>query len=97
MTMFSRYGLPEHIVSDNAPNFTSEEFQHFLKVNGIRHIKSAPYHPATNGLAERMVKTFKTAMKSAETNRGTIHMKIAKFLSAYRNAHTAQQEYHQLS
>ena len=86
MTMFSRYGLPEHLVSDNAAIFTSEEFEQFTKVNGVKHIKSAPYHPATNGLAERMVKSFKSAMKSATNDRGTIHTKLAKFLLSYRNA-----------
>ncbi|XP_016343694.1 uncharacterized protein LOC107689988 [Sinocyclocheilus anshuiensis] len=33
-TLFSRYGLPEVLVSDNGPQFTSEEFQTFLKANG---------------------------------------------------------------
>lgn len=53
---FARYGLPERIVSDNAPNFVSAEFSHFLKQNGIKHTTSVSYHPASNGLAERAVK-----------------------------------------
>ena len=35
-----------------------------MKANGIKHIRSAPYHPSTNGLAERFVQTFKKAMKT---------------------------------
>ena len=57
--LFTRFGIPERIVSDNDPQFASEEFQAFIKPNGIRYITSAPYHPATNGLAERLVQTFK--------------------------------------
>ncbi len=45
-TLFSRYGLPEVLVSDNGPQFTSEEFQTFLKANGVTHTRSAPFHPA---------------------------------------------------
>ena len=56
--LFSSYGLPVEIVSDNGPQFVSEEFEIFLKENGVRHIRSAPYHPASNGEAERAVRTF---------------------------------------
>ncbi|XP_022798138.1 uncharacterized protein LOC111336326 [Stylophora pistillata] len=57
----ARYSVPAQLVSDNGPKFASEEFQQFLKRNGIKHITSAPYHPATNGLAERAVQSFKNA------------------------------------
>ncbi|XP_060110986.1 uncharacterized protein LOC132583340 [Heteronotia binoei] len=38
------------------------EFQEFLQRYLIRHIRSAPFHPATNGQAERMVRTTKEAL-----------------------------------
>ncbi|CAM5144711.1 unnamed protein product [Natator depressus] len=63
--LFSCFGLPEQLVSDNGPQFISQEFQTFMKANGIHHITSAPYHPSTNGLAERFVQTMKQALKSA--------------------------------
>ena len=47
--VFSRFGLPMTLVTDNSPNFTSQEFKLFLEKNGIRHITSAPYQPSTNG------------------------------------------------
>ncbi len=50
-TLFSRYGLPEVLVSDSGPQSTSEEFQIFLKANGVKHAQSLPFHSATNGLA----------------------------------------------
>lgn len=56
------YGLPEVLVRDNGPQFTSGELQTFLKANLVTHARSAPFHPATNGLAERFVQTFKRAL-----------------------------------
>ena len=45
--MFATHGLPATLVSDNGSNFTSSEFQEFMKKNGIKHIKVAPYHPTS--------------------------------------------------
>ena len=52
------------LVSDNVSVFTGVEFSEFVKHNGIWHVKSAPYHAASDGLAERAVQTFKAFMKS---------------------------------
>ena len=65
-TIFATFGLPEILVSDNGSVFTSEEFRVFIKRNGIRHLTPAPYHPATNGLAEQAVQIFKRALKKAD-------------------------------
>ena len=64
--LFAAYGLPQQLVSDNGPQFTSAEFAVFLRKNGVKHIYSSPYHPSTNGLAERFVRTLKAAMKNKE-------------------------------
>lgn len=82
-SIFATHGLPEIVVSDNATSFTSTEFQEFMTRNGIRHITSAPYHPATNGLAERAVQTFKNALKKATP--GDIETALSRFLFHYRN------------
>ncbi len=83
-TLFSRYGLPEVLVSDNGPQFTSEEFQKCLKANGVKHARSAPFHPATNGLAERMVQTVKRALRCSKGST-SIQQRLDTFLLAYRN------------
>ncbi|UYV70236.1 K02A2.6-like [Cordylochernes scorpioides] len=51
------------VVSDNGRMFVGHEFQEFLMMNGIRHITSAPYHPQTNGQAERVVQTLKQLIR----------------------------------
>jgi len=57
--LFTAHDLLEQLVSDDGSQFIADEFRAFMRSNGIKHIKSAPYHPATNGLAERFVQTFK--------------------------------------
>lgn len=56
--LFATHGLPEQLVSENGPQFTADEFRAFLRSNGIKHIRSVPYYPAANGIAERFVQTF---------------------------------------
>ena len=80
--IFATHGIPEVFVTDNRTQFTSAEFQNFLENNGIRHLISAPYHPATNGLAERAVQSFKRSMEKNTT--GTITARVSNFLSIYR-------------
>ena len=83
--LFARFGISEQIVSNNGPRFNSEEFQAFIKSNGIRHITSAPYHPAPNGLAERLVQIFKQAWRSMFQSSKPVKEKLTTLLIAYRN------------
>ena len=80
-TIFASHGLPEILVSGNGTAFTSSEFGIFLRQNGIRHITSAPYHPATNGLAERAVQILKNSLKKSEP--GDIDKQLARLLFHY--------------
>ena len=62
---FAHFGFPHSLVSDNATTFTSGEFQSWGKERGIIHLTGPPYHPATNGAAERLVQTFKQALRKS--------------------------------
>lgn len=83
--LFSRYGLPEQLVSDNGPQFTSDEFTRFTRSNGIKHIRTTPYHPSSNGLAEWFVQTFKRAMKAGEKDGITLQHRLSNFLLTFRS------------
>ena len=83
-TLFARFGCPHEIVSDNGPQFTAAEFQEFMKQNGIKHRRSVPYHPATNGQAERFVQAFKRAI-SATATAIPVQEAADRFLMSYRN------------
>ena len=75
-------GLPEVIVSDNATTFKSEEFSQFLQKNGVQHVRTPTYHPASNELAERAVQLFKEGMKKMQE--GSMETKSLRFLFKYR-------------
>lgn len=61
--IFAKNGLPRQLVSDNGPQFCADEFTRFMKENGIKHIRTAPYHPANNGATERFVQTIKQSLR----------------------------------
>ena len=65
-SVFAAYGLPEQVASDNGAQFTSQQFVDFLRSNGIKHVQTTPYHPSSNGAVEKLVQTFKQAMKAGE-------------------------------
>ena len=81
-SMFATHGLPRTVVSDNGSVFISSEFEDFLQKNGIHHIRTAPYHPASNGLAERAVQTLKEGLKKLTD--GCLETKLSRFLFQYR-------------
>ena len=82
--VFTNFGLPEQIVTDNGSAFRSKEFETFLQRNGIQQIRTEPYHPSSNGQAERTVQTFKTTLNKMLNEKGSINKKVQRFLMAYR-------------
>ena len=79
---FVRFGLPEVIVTDNGTCFKSNEFETYLRRNGVKHITSAPYHPASNGLAKRAVQVIKRGLK--KVTEGTLKARVNIVLGSYR-------------
>lgn len=83
--VFARFGIPKIIVSDNGTQFTSCVLEQFLTANGIHHKIGAPYHPATTGAAENIVKTIKTAITKAKYKNPShdMHYILNRFLYFY--------------
>ena len=77
--LFARFGLPETILSDNGIPFTSKEFENFCKFLSINHLKSATYHPRSNGLVERFIDVFQRSNGIEAENE-----ELQEFLSIYQ-------------
>ena len=64
-TIFARHGIPEVVMSDNGPQYSSQEFKDFAADYNFKHITSSPNFPQSNGQAERGVKTVKRLLTNA--------------------------------
>lgn len=62
--IFVKHGPPCKLVSDNGPQFLSNEFQSLIKSLGIKHSKTCEYHPQANGLDERLNGTLVKILKN---------------------------------
>jgi len=81
---FAQEGVPQTIVSDNGPTFISSELKTWFHLIGCRQLLAPPYHPRSNGLAERFVRTLKDHINAAG-NEIDLQRTVDKFLLMYRN------------
>jgi putative transposase len=48
------------IISDNGPQFIAKNFKEFIRIAGMKHVRTSPYYPQSNGKIERWHKSLKT-------------------------------------
>ena len=82
-----RYGPMRRLLSDNGPEFDNELLVKGLcDMCGVQKIFTTPYHPQSNGMAERLVRTVKTLLTARmETTPGEWDERVATIVFAYNN------------
>lgn len=53
-------GVTPRIISDNGPQFIAKDFKHFVRLCGMKHVRTSPYYPQSNGKIERYHRTIKS-------------------------------------
>ena len=83
--IFSRFGLPLTLRTDNGPQFFSNEFEQCLKEHGIKHYTSILLWPQGNREVERQNRSLMKAIRVAHLEKRDWRREIHKFLTAYRS------------
>lgn len=63
--IFARFGIPKSVISDNGPQFTSQEYKLFSQQWDFAHTTSSPEFPQSNGFIERTIQTVKHSLTKA--------------------------------
>ena len=84
-SIFSRTGIPICLVTDNGPQFVSDETKEYLKSCGIKHVTVPTYSPKSNGICERLVQSFKTGLRKMYESCKDVSKNLYDFLLTYRN------------
>jgi transposase InsO family protein len=53
-------GAEPQLISDNGPQFIAKDFKHFVRLCGMKHVRTSPYYPQSNGKIERYHRTIKS-------------------------------------
>ena len=69
-------GFPTTLVSDNGPQLVSKKFEEMVTRWGVKHMLSPPYHPASNGLAERAVGIVKSRLKKMNCSAAPVQLHV---------------------
>ena len=72
--IFGEQGIPERLISDNGPHYSSTLFKQFSREWGFEHYTSFPRYPQSNGLTERRVQATKSAKQKSTTSNRDLDM-----------------------
>ena len=83
--IFSEFGIPKNVKSDNGAPFNSSEFTQFPKYLGFHHQKITPFYPQANVMVEIINKRFTKIMMTSKVEKVSWNKELYKFLRNYRS------------
>lgn len=85
--IFATHGLPVRICSDNGPPFSSKAFKDVFASLQIQQVFSSPYHPRSNGMAERAVQEAKKLLIKCSRDKVSFCLALLERRNTPRDAH----------
>ena len=82
--IFSSFGIPQVIKSDNGPPFNGQSFRDFTHELGFCHRKITPHWPCINGEVERFMRTLNKAVETAHSENKVWQCELFTFLQNCR-------------
>ena len=84
LNIFATHGIPSTLVTDNGPQFVSQDFKKFCLEYGIYHRRVTPYWPQANSEIERFFRTLKKTLTAVTVEGKNWKNELFRFLLAYR-------------
>ena len=85
-SQFAQHGIPDKLISDNGPQFSSAKFENFEKTWGFKHTTSSTHYPQSNGMAERAVQTAKGILRKAKLDHQDSYLALLIYRNTPRDA-----------
>ena len=78
-SQFARHGIPDKLITDNSPQFSSDIFKQFAKDYCFQHCTASPHYPQSNGMAEKVVQTVKNLLKKAVLDKRDPYLALLEY------------------
>ncbi len=80
-------GVKPQIITDNGPQFISNDFKQFIRISGMTHVRTSPYYPQSNGKIERYHRTIKSECIRPKTplSLGDAQRTVSDFVRTYNH------------
>ena len=77
--IFAEHGIPAQLLTDNGPQYGSNEFKDFIESYGIKHLTRSPHYPQANGSSERMVQTVRNRLTKCDEEGGDPYLALSSY------------------